>query len=93
MTTSGGRKTISYLVKCALSAGDTLVKQDQNGTNYTYAGGIGLCPAWKNGGVYANATCMEGLSACMIAHVNTAGIHVPLWLDSNDPASAGASIA
>ena len=85
MTTSGGRKTISYLVKCALSAGDTLVKQDQNGTNYTFAGGIGLCPAWKNGGVYGNAQCMEGLSACMIAHVNTSGVHVPLWLDSNDP--------
>ena len=77
MTTSGGRKTISYLVKCALAANDSLVKQDQNGNNYTFAGGIGLCPAWKNGGVYGNAQCMEGISACMMAHVNTAGVHVP----------------
>src|SRR6185503_8085636 len=46
MTTSGGRKTITYLVKCALGASDSLVKQDQNGTNYTFAGGLGLCPAW-----------------------------------------------
>ena len=45
MTTSAGRKTVTYLVKCALAANDTLVKQDQNGTNYTFAGGIGLCPA------------------------------------------------
>ncbi len=59
---------------------------DQNGNNYTFAGGIGLCPAWKNGGVASNAQCMEGLSACMMAHVNTAGVHVPLWLDSNDAA-------
>ena len=29
----------------------------------------------------------------MMAHVNTAGVHVPLWLDSNDPSSAGASTA
>ena len=27
---------------------------------------------------------MEGLSACIMAHVNTAGVHVPLWLDSSD---------
>ena len=29
---------------------------------------------------------MEALSSCMMAHVNTAGVHVPLWLDANDPA-------
>ena len=45
MTTSAGRKTVSYLVKCALGSNDSLVKADQNGTNYTFAGGIGLCPA------------------------------------------------
>jgi hypothetical protein len=86
MTTTGGRKTISYLVKCALAANDSLVKADQNGVNYTFAGGLGLCPSWKYNGVSSDATCMEGLSACMIAHVNTAGVHVPVWLDSNDPA-------
>src|SRR3984957_16455078 len=84
MTTSAGRKTISYVVRCALAANDTLVKQDQNGTNYTFAGAIGLCPAWKTAGVSNSSTCMESLSACMMAHVNTAGVHVPLWLDSND---------
>ena len=56
MTTAAGRKTVAYLVKCALAANDSLVKQDQNGTNYTFAGGIGLCPAWKNGGVAGNAS-------------------------------------
>jgi hypothetical protein len=29
---------------------------------------------------------MEAVSACMLAHVNTSGVHVPLWLDSPDPA-------
>jgi hypothetical protein len=86
MTTAGGRKLVSYLVKCALAANDSLVKQDQYGNNYTYAGGIGLCPAWKNGGVSNDPTCMEGLSACLMANVNTAGVHIPIWLDSNDPA-------
>jgi hypothetical protein len=86
MTSSGGRKTVSYLIKCALAANDSLVKQDQNGVSYTFAGGIGLCPDWKNNDVHANGTCMEAISACMLAHVNTAGVHVPLWLDSNDTA-------
>src|SRR5580704_6886386 len=36
-TPSAGRKTISYFVKCALPANDTLVKQDQNSTNNTFA--------------------------------------------------------
>ncbi len=82
MTNSGGRKTVSYLVKCALASNDSLVKQDQNGTNYTFAGGLGLCPAWKNGGVNNNGSCQELVSACMMAHVNTAGVHIPLWLDA-----------
>ena len=94
MTTSAGRKTVSYLVKCALASNDSLVKADQNGNNYTFAGGIGLCPAWKTrrrGDQRASA--WRAISACMMAHVNTAGVHVPLWLDSNDTPSAGASTA
>ena len=86
MTTSAGRKTVAYLVKCALASNDTLVKQDQNGNTYTYAGGIGLCPQWKNGGVHTDPMCEELVSACMMAHVNTAGIHIPLWLDAAAPA-------
>ena len=30
--------------------------------------------------------CQELVSACMMAHVNTAGIHIPLWLDAAAPA-------
>jgi hypothetical protein len=83
MTTAAGRRTVTYLVMCALSNGDSLTKQDQNGTNYTFAGAIGVCPEWKNGP--ASGPCQERVSACLMAHVNTAGIHVPIWLDSNIP--------
>ena len=32
------------------------------------------------------------MSACLMAHVNTAGIHIPIWLDSERARrSAGAS--
>ncbi len=84
MTTAGGRNTVAYLVRCALAAGDTLVKQDQSGVSYTFNGGIGLCPAWKNGGVHGTnyRTCQNMVSACLMAHVNTAGVHIPIWMAS-----------
>jgi hypothetical protein len=85
MTTDGGRKTVAYLVKCALAANDSLTKQDQNGVSYTFPGGLGLCPAWKNGGVASDPVCQEYMSACMMAHINTAGIHIPIWLDADAP--------
>jgi hypothetical protein len=86
MTTDAGRKTVAYLVRCALASGDTLVKQDQNFQWYTFPGALGLCQAWKYGGIHgntqANRTCENILSACLMAHTNTDGVHVPIWLDS-----------
>jgi hypothetical protein len=80
MTSDSGRKTVSYMVRCALPAGDTLVKQDQNGANYTYQGAIGLAPEWKTGSCAKD--CLEAMSSCLMAHVNTAGVHIPLWMTS-----------
>jgi hypothetical protein len=82
MTTDSGRRTVAYIVKCALSSNDSLVKQDQNGASYTFPGGIGLCPSWKDSGIATNGSCQERVSACLMAHVNTSGVHVPIWLDS-----------
>jgi hypothetical protein len=78
MTTDAGRNTVAYLVRCALAAGDTLTKQDASGTTYTFEGAIGLAPEWKNGA--CGPVCQEWISACMLAHVNTAGVHIPIYL-------------
>jgi hypothetical protein len=80
MTGDGGRKVVTYLARCALPAGDTLVKADQNNNSYTFAGGIGLAPEWKTGG--CNEQCAEKISACLMAHINSSGVHIPLWMDS-----------
>jgi hypothetical protein len=84
MTSDKGRRTVSYLVRCALPVGRSIVKQDQNGTSYTYGGSIGLAPQWETSA--CDTHCQEAVTACLMAHVNTAGIHIPLWLDS--PATA-----
>ncbi|HVV49932.1 MAG TPA: hypothetical protein VHO06_09750 [Polyangia bacterium] len=84
MTTSEGRTQVAYLVRCALPANVSIVKQDQNGASYTFSGLIGLAPQWATGA--CDQTCQENVSACMLAHVNTAGVHIPLWIVSPNSA-------
>jgi hypothetical protein len=82
MTTAPGRATVEYLVRCALPAGVSITKRDQNGASYTFAGELGLAAGWQNGG--CNTDCQETISACMLAHINTAGVHIPLWVVAQD---------
>ena len=41
-----------------------------------------MAPEWERG------TCASDLpgavSACLLAHVNTSGVHIPIWLDSDN---------
>ena len=83
MTTSDGRRAVSYLVRCALAAGDSLSKNDQYGNPFTFPGSVGLCPSWKNAGVSGDTGCQERVSACMLALINEAGVHVPLMMDAS----------
>jgi hypothetical protein len=76
MTTDGGRKLAEYIVKCALPDGHDIVKQDQYGNPYTLHGHLGLAPGWENGA--CDGPSRRWVSACMLAHVNTAGVHIPI---------------
>jgi hypothetical protein len=83
MTSDAGRTTVAYLVKCALPAGRKLTKYDQYGKPYVFTGSLGVAPSWELG--WCDATCQRWVSACMVAHINTAGVHIPLWLVSQQP--------
>jgi hypothetical protein len=89
MTSEHGRMIVQYLTRCALGSNDSLTKQDQNGTNFTFKGGLGLAPQWKTGG--CDRDCSEEISACMMAHINSSGTHIPLWMDSPDSVGWGTS--
>ena len=78
MNSAAGRTTLSYLVRCALPAGRSITKTDSTGASYTFAGALGLTPEWENG--TCSGDCQRWNSACLLAHVNTAGIHVPIWI-------------
>jgi len=76
MSTDGGRQLLSYIIKCALPDNRTLTKYDQYGNPYPMQGHLGLAPEWENG--ICDETCKRWISACMLAHVNTAGAHIPI---------------
>jgi hypothetical protein len=77
ITTPDGRNTITYLVRCALPSGHSIAKT-YGSTTYTFSGLIGLAPSWETGS--CDLTCQDRVSSCMLALVNTTGVHVPLWL-------------
>jgi hypothetical protein len=89
MNSTAGRSTLSYLVRCALASGKTLTKKDSTGTSYSFAGQIGVAPEWETG--TCGTACQERVSACMLAHVNTSGQHISIWLDSEGAIGYGQS--
>ena len=83
MTNPMGRRAVNYLAKCALGSDQTLNKKDQTGRDRTFKGGIGLARNWYTGGT--TVTEQKNVSACLMAHLNTAGVNVPIWLSSETP--------
>lgn len=83
ITSDGGRKTIQYIVKCALPAGRSISKI-YNGVTYKFDGLLGVGAAWETGA--CNKDCQEHISACVLAHINTTGQNVALYLDGDHPA-------
>jgi len=61
-----------------------LSKQDQYGNWYKFDGALGVAPQWKSGA--CDSSCQQIVSACLMAHVNTSGRHIKLWLASPVPA-------
>jgi hypothetical protein len=79
MNSTGGRTTMGYIVRCALASGRTITAKDSNNVSYSFTGAIGVAPEWELG--TCGATCQERMTACLLAHVNTSGAHIPIWLD------------
>lgn len=84
MNTADGRMAVTYLVKCALPTGHTLVKTDTAGTRYSFSGDIGLAPEWEKSA--CGQTCQEWVTSCLLSLVNTTGVHVPVWMVAQNSA-------
>jgi hypothetical protein len=84
MSSENGRLIASYLVRCALPANRALSKYNAAGDPIVLQGAIGVAPEWEEAA--CGAGCQEWVSACLLAHVNLTGNHVPIWLTGEHPA-------
>jgi hypothetical protein len=65
-----------YVVQCALGPGDDrTVEVDEK--SYTFRGVFGLLPSWASGNPMTDGE-NQLLTACLGAHVNPLGAHVPI---------------
>jgi len=81
LDTADGRDVFSYAARCALPAGTQLA----NGADLYSGGGILTTTAsWLAAGL--GTSQKEDVLTCMIAHLNTFGVHVPIFLSGPDVA-------
>ncbi|MBZ4418380.1 hypothetical protein [Myxococcus sp. RHSTA-1-4] len=67
-----------YLIHCAVPAGEMRTyTEPRTGQQYTWTGGLGLAPDWA-GGAPATVREQQVVSACLAAHANKYGKHVPI---------------
>ncbi len=65
-----------YVVQCAMGPGDDRTVNVE-GRSYTFRGVFGLLPSWASGNAMSDAE-NQLLAACLGAHVNPLGAHVPI---------------
>ena len=74
---AGHNMLMGYLVRCAVPSGETRDFKDASGVVYRWTGGLGLAPDWALGKVATEAE-QQVITACLAAHVNNYGVHVPI---------------
>jgi len=62
--------TMKYVIRCALSEGRTASFTDKNGLVHSWAGALGLADSWDQNPPTEDQ--MKWVSACLLAHVNSA---------------------
>ena len=81
-STAAKREQLKYLVRCALPA-DLTLYADQDGTRFTFPGGLGLAPRWVDEAMTPSEE--RWVSACLLAHVNYFGKHVLVSMRAIQP--------
>lgn len=71
-------RIMAYMVRCAVPAGEHRSYQDPfTGTAYAWDGVLGVAPGWASGHPMTEVE-QQLVSACLAAHINKYGLHVPL---------------
>src|SRR5262245_9546197 len=88
--TAAQREQLKYLARCALPADITLYA-DQEGTRFTFPGGLGLAPRWVDEAMTPSEERWG--SACLLAHVNYFGKHVLVSMRATPPPVPALAVA
>ncbi|WP_233165809.1 hypothetical protein [Archangium sp. Cb G35] len=81
---AGNAQLMRYMVTCAVPANESRTfTNPSTGLVYTWQGGMGLAPDWA-GGAPASLVEQQVISACLAAHANNYGLHVPISLLGRD---------
>ncbi|HEX8537922.1 MAG TPA: hypothetical protein VF664_10705, partial [Cystobacter sp.] len=81
---AGHETLMKYLVRCAVPAGQVRVfVNPATGVRYSWEGGMGLAPQWSSG-TPATRDEQQIISACLAAHANNYGVHVPISVLGKD---------
>lgn len=84
------REVLSFIIGCALPAGETL-SLTYGGTTYEFSGLIGLAPAWATR--TPNHAERRWVTACVLARTNLYGVQVPISMRSKSNPTLAATIA
>jgi hypothetical protein len=77
------RHLLKYLVSCSLPR-NVEAYVDDDGGRHTFAGSLGLAPAWAERGL--TETEQRWVSACILARTNAFGKSVPIFMRATEPA-------
>lgn len=88
LDTADRRELLTYIVSCALPAGQALTLTDAGGTTYQFPGSIGLAPAWTTRAPTVSER--RWVTACLLARTNLYGVSVPISMrhDTNPALAA-----
>jgi hypothetical protein len=88
MDTADGREVMSFIVSCALPAGQNLTLTTTAGTPYTYPGSLNLAPAWATR--VPTIAERHWVTACLLARTNLYGVSVSISMrhDTSIPLAA-----
>jgi hypothetical protein len=75
-----GRELLSYVVRCALRAGDEASFPRAGAPDLVYTGLVGIAQSWKGSSLGGKGQRL--MTACLMAHVNAVGTQVPISVRS-----------
>jgi hypothetical protein len=82
-----GRTLLSYVVRCALSTGDSAAFPQGGGPDLVYTGLLGFAKGWKQASLGVSGRRL--MTGCLMAHVNAFETKVPISIRNATVGDAG----